>query len=165
MENVDAPLIAGEPLAPGIARSAPRSRHVVIALAVALVIAALGALGWIGSTPPPQEAREQQHVIPKGTWSRRMAGQDVEILPQTIRLTLGVEDVLVLVNHDDVPQQFGPVLMMPGQTFRLPFAVASEYQFACTAHVSGYLTVVVDPSPPWWTLLFDRVAKFARRMA
>jgi len=94
-----------------------------------------------------------------------MAGQDVEILPQKIRLTLGVEDVLVLVNNDDVPQQFGPVLMMPGQSFRLPFAVASEYQFACTAHVSGYLTVIVDPSPPWWTLFFDRVARFARRVA
>lgn len=94
-----------------------------------------------------------------------MAGQDVEILPQKIRLTLGVEDVLVLVNHDDVPQQFGPVLMMPGQTFRLPFAVASEYQFACTAHVSGYLTVIVDPSPRWWALFRDRIGKFAHRFA
>ena len=116
-------------------RAAPRSRHVVAALAIALA-AALGALGWIGFTPPPLEARELARHS-KGTWARRMAGQDVEILPQKIRLTLGVEDVLVLVNDDDVPQQFGPVLMMPGQSFRLPFAVASEYQFACTAHVSG----------------------------
>lgn len=164
MERSDTALIADRPLVvPGASRSTPRS--LVLALALALVIVALGGLGWIGSTPPPLEAREQQHVIPKGTWSRRMAGQDIEILPQTIRLTLGVEDVLVLVNQDDVPQQFGPVLMMPGQTFRLPFAVASEYQFACTAHVSGYLTVIVDPSPPWWVLFFDRVAKFARRVA
>jgi hypothetical protein len=35
------------------------------------------------------------------------------------------------------------VLLIPGQSFRLPFNVASEYQFTCTAHVSGHLTVKV----------------------
>ncbi len=92
-----------------------------------------------------------------------MAGDKVEILPSRIRLTLGVRDILVLVNRDDVPQTFGPVLMMPGQSFRLPFGVASRYQFACSAHASGQMTVIVDerPSTPWarlrWrlgTLLF-----------
>jgi hypothetical protein len=41
--------------------------------------------------------------------------------------------------------------MMPGQSFRLPFAVASSYQFACTAHASGQMTVVVheEPATPW----------------
>ena len=88
-----------------------------------------------------------------------MAGDTVEILPDEIRLTLGVRDVLVLKNSDDVPQIFGPTLMMPGQTFRLPFEMASEYQFACTAHASGQMTVIVDPYPatPWarlrWRML------------
>ena len=33
----------------------------------------------------------------------------------------------------------------------LPFAVASSYTFACTAHVSGQMTIVVDhwPASPW----------------
>jgi hypothetical protein len=33
----------------------------------------------------------------------------------------------------------------------LPFAVASDYQFACTAHASGQMTIVVEPYPatPW----------------
>ena len=50
-----------------------------------------------------------------------------------------------------VPQIFGPTLLMPGQSLRLPFAVASSYTFACTAHLSGQMTVVVDPWPtsPW----------------
>lgn len=80
-----------------------------------------------------------------------MAGDRREILPSRIRLTLGLRNVLVLRNHDDVPQVFGPTLMMPGQSFRLPFAVASEYQFACTAHASGQMTVIVDarPDAPW----------------
>ena len=53
----------------------------------------------------------------------------------------------MLRNLDDVPQIFGPTLMMPGQSFRLPFSVASSYPFACTAHASGQMTVVVDPFP------------------
>ena len=99
------------------------------------------------SMPINAGLRDQIFEIPKGTWARRMAGDKVEILPSEIRLTLGVKDILVLINHDDVPQIFGPVLMMPGQSFRLPFAVASSYQFACTAHASGQMTVVVDAMP------------------
>lgn len=85
-----------------------------------------------------------------------MAGDSVEILPAEIRLTLGVRDILVLVNQDDVPQIFGPTLMMPGQSFRLPFAQASSYSFACTAHASGQMTVLVEPFPatPWARLRF-----------
>lgn len=97
--------------------------------------------------------------IPKGTWARRMAGDPIEILPDEIRLTLGIRDVLVLKNLDDVPQIFGPTLMMPGQSFRLPFAQASSYQFDCTAHASGQMTVIVEPYPTtpwarlrWWVL-------------
>lgn len=80
-----------------------------------------------------------------------MAGNKVEILPSEIRLTLGVRDILVLKNLDDVPQIFGPTLMMPGQSFRLPFRRASRYQFACTAHASGQMIIVVEPFPatPW----------------
>jgi hypothetical protein len=53
----------------------------------------------------------------------------------------------VLRNLDTVPQMFGPTLIMPNQSFTLPFELASEYQFACTAHLSGQMTVIVDPEP------------------
>lgn len=76
-----------------------------------------------------------------------MAGDPVDILPSRIRLTLGINDVLLLRNLDSVPQTFGPTLLMPGQSFRLPFEVASEYQFACSAHSSGQMTIIVDPFP------------------
>lgn len=112
---------------------------------------AFGAAGWASFAPIRSDSRDQLFEIPQGTWTRRMAGDPVEILPDEIHLTLGVRDVLVLRNLDDVPQIFGPTLMMPGQSFRLPFAVASSYQFACTAHASGQLTVTVEPFPetPW----------------
>ena len=103
------------------------------------------------SRPSKAASRDQMFEIPKGTWARRMSGDKVDILPDHIRLTLGVRDILVLKNLDDVPQIFGPTLMMPGQSFRLPFEQAAEYQFACTAHASGQMTIVVEPHPatPW----------------
>ena len=118
--------------------------------AIGLLIAATlpaAALGWAAFAPVHVENRDEVFAIPQGTWARRMAGDQVEILPREVRLVLGVKDVLVLQNHDDVPQVFGPVLMMPGQTFRLPFEMASSYQFACTAHASGQMTVTVAPAP------------------
>lgn len=114
------------------------------------------ALFWLGFKPIETASHDEIFVIPKGTWARRMSGDKVEILPDHIRLTLGLRDVLVLRNHDDVPQIFGPTLMMPGQSFRLPFERAAEYQFACTAHASGQMTIVVDPNPatPWARLIW-----------
>jgi hypothetical protein len=119
--------------------------------AASLAAAALAACGWLAFAPIESGSRDEIFAIPKGTWARRMSGDPVEILPSEIRLTVGVRDVLVLENHDDVPQIFGPTLMMPGQTFRLPFAVASSYVFTCTAHASGQLQVIVEPFPatPW----------------
>jgi len=115
------------------------------------VLAALGALGWAGFAPLEVPSRDELFEIPKGTYARRMAGDKVEILPSRIRLTLGLNDVLVLRNLDDVPQVFGPTIMMPGQSFRLPFEKAAEYQFTCTAHASGQMTIVVEDEPvmPW----------------
>jgi hypothetical protein len=121
------------------------------ALATAALLGLIGTTAWAALAPVTFASREEVFEIPKGTYARRMAGNPVEILPQAIYLTLGVRDVLLLRNLDDVPQVFGPTIMMPGQSFRLPFAVASDYQFACTAHASGQMTVVVQPAPdsPW----------------
>jgi hypothetical protein len=118
---------------------------------ILLAGSALGATAWAALTPITSASRDAIFDIPRGTWARRMAGDQLDILPSAIRLTLGVKDVLVLRNLDDVPQIFGPTLMMPGQSLRLPFAVPSSYQFACTAHTSGQMTVIVEPGPgsPW----------------
>lgn len=114
---------------------------------ISLAAVVIGAVGWAALTPIRTESRDRVFEIPKGTWARRMAGDKVEILPAEIRLTLGVKDILVLKNLDDVPQVFGSMLMMPGQSFRLPFETAASYQFSCTAHVSGQMTIDVEPNP------------------
>jgi len=124
-----------------------------------------GALAWISLIPISAPSREQVFEIPKGTWERRMAGEKIETLPDHIYLTAGVRDILVLKNRDDVPQIFGPTLMMPGQNFSLPFERPAEYQFACTAHASGQMTIVVDsyPATPWARISW-RARELIRRL-
>jgi hypothetical protein len=131
--------------------------------AIALSLLALGGLGWAAFAPIELASREELFEIPHGTWARRMAGEKIEILPNTIRLTLGINDVLLLRNADEVPQAFGPALVMPGQSFRLPFATASIYSFACTAHASGQLKVIVEPTPArGWETLRRRLQKLSQ---
>jgi hypothetical protein len=136
-------------------------------LLVLTAACAVCAAAWAALTPIRSASRDALFEIPKGTWARRMAGDGVEILPDTIRLTLGVRDVLVLRNLDEVPQIFGPTLMMPGQSFRLPFALASSYSFDCTAHASGQMTVLVEPFPetPWARLRWRLRELLNRRRA
>lgn len=125
-----------------------RARTWILVVSAAVMLAVLGG---VGLTPITAESHTQVFEIPHGTWARRMAGEKVETLPDHIYLTVGVRDILVLKNRDAVPQTFGPTLLMPGQSFTLPFERAAEYQFACTAHASGQMTIVVDPYPatPW----------------
>lgn len=140
-----------------------RRASLLALLAVAGAVACAGA--WAAFAPVPGGSHDEIFQIPRGTWARRMAGNPVEILPAKIFLTLGLKDVLVLENRDEVPQIFGPVLMMPGQTFRLPFERAASYTFACTAHASGQMTVTVDPplTGPWARLTW-RVRTLARAL-
>ncbi len=129
-------------------------RRWILAVVTPLLVA--GALAAV--LPPTYDSRDEIFAIPAGTWAQRMAGDPVGILPDRIYLALGVRDRLVLRNLDSVPQMFGPTLIMPGQSFSLPFELASDYQFACTAHASGQMTVVVDPEPTlggqrlWWRI-------------
>jgi len=139
-----------------------RTRTRILVVSAAVLTAALAGFSLAPISAP---SREQVFEIPKGTWARRMAGAQIETLPDRIYLTAGVRDVLVLKNRDDVPQIFGPTLMMPGQNFSLPFDRPAEYQFACTAHASGQMTIVVDPYPntPWARLSW-RARDLIRRL-
>jgi hypothetical protein len=140
-------------------RLPPNRRRLAIVL-VALPILAL--LGWAALAPIAIASHDALYEIPRGTYAHRAHGEKVDIFPQTIHLTLGLNDVLVLRNADTVPHIFGPALIMPGQSFRLPFETASTYSFECTAHPNGGLSVIVEPGPaPGWQRLWWRLQKLA----
>jgi hypothetical protein len=126
-------------------------------IVAALALLVLGGLGWAALAPVEAASHDELFEIPEGTSARRLAGEDVEILPQTIRLRIGLNDVLVLKNSDKAPHIFGPTLVLPGQTFRLPFSTPATYSFLCTAHADGQLNVIVEPGPaPGWERLHWR---------
>jgi hypothetical protein len=134
-------------------------------LTIVLAVLSIGGLAWAALAPVEAASRDELFEIPRGTSARRLAGEHLEILPQTIRLTLGLNDVLVLRNSDEAPHIFGPALIMPGQTFRLPFSQASTYSFQCTAHADGQLNVIVEPEPaPGWKRLRWRVGSVTHRV-
>jgi hypothetical protein len=142
------------------AASKPAAHRRLIAAALALLV--LGTVGWAALAPAAGASREAVYEIPHGTSARRMAGEKVDIFPQTIRLTLGLRDVLVLKNADVVPHVFGPTVILPGQSFSLPFSQASTYSFECTAHPNGGLNVIVQDGPaPGWERLQWRWRRLA----
>jgi hypothetical protein len=133
-----------------------RRRRLLVAAGVGL--ATLAAGGWAALAPLPPMPRERVYVIPRGTAARQARGELVTPLPSRIRLLLGVQDVLVLRNEDEVPQSFGPIELRPGQTYRVPFQVAATFDFACSAHSDGQVAIVVRRAPgrgrerAWWRL-------------
>lgn len=67
--------------------------------------------------------------------------------PSSVRLTLGVQDVLLLRNATGAPLVFGPVQLAPGGEFRLPVEEAGEQDIPCPALPGGVLRVRVVPMP------------------
>jgi hypothetical protein len=114
---------------------------------------ALAAAGWAALAPLPDLPKERVIVIPKGA-----SREKVQPFPSNIRLTLGLQDVLVLKNEDDRPQLIGGIEVSAGQTLSIPFTRVQDFQLACSAHPSGQLRISVSAEPPpgaarlWWRL-------------
>ena len=81
--------------------------------------------------------------------------------PAAVRLTLGVQDVLLLRNATGAPLVFGPVQLAPGGEFRLPVEEAGERHIPCPALPDGVLRLRVVPMPdPGLDRLRWRLANF-----
>lgn len=79
-------------------------------------------------------------------------------VPAVVRLTLGVQDVLLLRNNSRAAQVFGQLRVLPGHLFRLPFEQVGDVSFASSAHPRGQVRVqVVAPPDPGWARLRWRV--------
>jgi hypothetical protein len=113
----------------------------------ALLTMALAGIAWAALAPLPAGPRELVYVIPAGTAARQARGERVSALPSMVRLTLGVQDVLIIKNEDGAEQRIGPALLGPGQTYRLPFRAPAEIPLMCSAHADGQLTIVVEAAP------------------
>ena len=116
-----------------------------LAAVAAVLAAALAAAAWATFAPLSPESRALTFVIPPGTAARLKANEPLHVVPSPIHLTLGIRDILVLTNDDTVIHQLGPVILGSRQTYRIPFRTPGRFQYACSLHTAGTLTLVIEP--------------------
>lgn len=102
-----------------------------VAAIVLLVVAVTATLG----------SEEILVEVPAGTAERMAAGDEVELLPRTLRVPVG--DRLRIVNHDDQAHEVGPYAVAPGQTLEQTFTSPGTLEGLCTLHPSGAITIEV----------------------
>lgn len=111
-------------------------------------------LAWSMLAPIKGGSHELLLAFPRGATVSPLA------LPGDIRLTRGVQDVLLLRNSDRVPIVFGPLKIGPGRDVRLPFGDEGAYEYVCPAVVGGVVRVRVHAAPgPGWGRLAWRLDK------
>lgn len=133
-------------MSPGGDRPAPEHvrRHSQRSL---LLLIGLVVLAWAALAPIGAHERALALEIAKGAPAGSGALGSTGALPPTLRLTLGVRDVLHVKNHDTTPHYLGAMLIRPGKELRLPFEQTGIVEFTSSAHVGGKLTVLVEPWP------------------
>ena len=113
----------------------------------AVATLALAAVAWAAFAPLPTGPRELTFDIPPGAAARLKAGEPLSVLPSPVHLTIGIRDVLVITNDDEAVHQVGPIILGPRQTYRIPFRLPGRFQYACSLHAAGTLTLFIDAEP------------------
>lgn len=100
----------------------------VVAVVVALVVSRGGELIEVD--------------VPPGTAARIAAGEQIELLPRLLVVSVG--DTLVIRNHDEVRHDIGPYTIAPGETLRQTFSSQGVVHGMCTLHHGGEVTIAVQ---------------------
>lgn len=120
-----------------------RPALIVAVVAAAVVAVAAVALGVTALTDEGVPDGEEVVIrVPPGTGERIDAGEDLELIPQ--RLELSVGDTLVIVNDDDRTHVVGPYGVPAGQELRTRFTEPGTYYGACTLHVGDRVEIVIS---------------------
>jgi hypothetical protein len=114
------------------------TRRLAIVVAAAVVTLTLAAGAWAAFAPLATGSRELTFVIPPGTAARLKGGTPPTVLPSPIHLTVGVRDVLVITNDDEVVHEVGPIILGPRQTYRIPLSPPRAIPVRMLAPRGGY---------------------------
>ncbi len=82
------------------------------------------------------------YVIPAGTRARKLAGEDIAVIPAVIELKVG--QTLVLRNEDSDAHIAGPFFVGAGEESSYTFTEPKTISGECTIHPSGRFEVVVS---------------------
>lgn len=90
-----------------------------------------------------QDAYDHEYTIPLGTADRIAAGEQIEIVPAELVVTVG--ESIRIVNEDDQDHYVGVFFVAAGETLTQRFASAGVLEDLCTVHPSGSFRLrVVD---------------------
>ena len=119
-----------------------------------VLLAALGLTAlWSMLAPIKGGSHQLLLAFPPGVTVSGMA------VPGEIRLTRGVQDVLLIRNSDRVPIVFGPLKVGPGRDVRLPFGEEGVFDYVCPPVLGKVVRVRVVTAPgPGWARLVWRLA-------
>ena len=120
-----------------------------------VLLAALGVTAlWSMLAPIKGGSHQLLLAFPPGVTVSGMA------VPGEIRLTRGVQDVLLLRNSDRVPIVFGPLKVAPGRDVRLPFGEEGVFDYVCPPVLGKVVRVrvVAAPGPGWGRLVWRLVS-------
>jgi|GEM_PF-424232 len=98
----------------------------------------------VGHTPD----REYRITIPDGTGTELRMGRDPGVIPLTIELWLGEQDILVLENHDNADYLVGGIWVAPFETVYKQFYEPQTFVGLCTVTVGRDLVEIIVAYPP-----------------
>lgn len=123
----------------------------VLAVLVPVVLVGAYLIGTAGGDEAPagiditsaDDATEFQHdfLIPLGTAGRIAAGEQIEIVPAELVVTVG--DALRIVNEDSTDHIVGVFFVAAGETLTQRFNSAAVLEGECSVHPSGAFTLRV----------------------
>ena len=90
-----------------------------------------------------REPERIQLVIPAGTADRVAAGQAPPSIPPNMNFVIG--DTLVVVNHDTVDHQLGPLWVPSGTSASMNLTSEENFALECSFQPSKYLGIQVNP--------------------
>lgn len=87
------------------------------------------------------DGSDYEVVIPEGTGAAVDAGEDVDVVPAEIELSVG--DTLVLINEDSRPHVVGPFTVMADDDYTHTFDSEQELVGECSAHPDRSVRITV----------------------
>jgi hypothetical protein len=125
-----------------------QNRLIVLLTLVAAIIVVVGGVAgffWWSATQREQ-TRQLVFVVPPGTVAKIANGEEVQVLPDLIEMSLDGQDTLIIRNDDTAEILVGPYKIAPGQQFRQQFFNPGTFELNCSVHKSDILRIVVRRS-------------------
>jgi len=126
-----------DPSGGGSALRGSRRIHPAVWIAAVLAVVVIAG-GAVLLTHRPQEYKV---TVPAGTGERIAKGEQVELIPRDLDLSVG--DTMIIENQDNRNHTVGPFAVRSGETLTYTFSNAGVFKGACSVHPSGEVTITV----------------------